>query len=141
MRTRVLTRQLADCLWFPRSIILWNVVAGEKTVALNNHDGFIDTLAFSPGGKKLASGSVDFTVRGWDVESGRQQFLLTALVMVVTFSPDGTQLASGSADCDTRVWDAETGMVISVLKGRQGVVYSVRFRCQSLVSIAIQINR
>ncbi|KAF9805378.1 hypothetical protein IEO21_09065 [Rhodonia placenta] len=64
MRTRVLTRQLADCLWFPRSIILWNVVAGEKTVALNNHDGFIDTLAFSPDGKKLASGSVDFTVRG-----------------------------------------------------------------------------
>ena len=68
---------------------------------LTGHTAWVDSVAFSPDGKTLASGSGDKSVRLWDVASHRQIGSPltghTAGVNSVAFSPDGT-LASGSAD-------------------------------------------
>ena len=71
-------------------------------------------VGFSPDSKLAASGSVDTTVRLWDVTEGAARQTLeghSALVYTVAFSPDSKLVASGSADKTIRLWDATTGLV------------------------------
>ena len=61
----------------------------------------VSSVAFSPDGQTLASGSLDNTVRLWDVKTGAQRHTLTAHwdnITSVAFSPDGQTLVSGSSD-------------------------------------------
>jgi WD40 repeat protein len=68
------------------------------------------SVAFSPIGKHLASGSADRTVQLWDTETG--QHLLTLKghnepVRSVRFSPNGKQLLSCGNDGKLKLWDTE----------------------------------
>ena len=71
------------------------------------HTDWIGSVAFSPDGTKLATGSFDNTAKVWDVNTGRclQTFTgHTNGVGSVAFSPDGTKLATGSGDKTAKVW-------------------------------------
>ena len=75
---------------------------------LIGHSDWIRSLAFSPDGKTILSGSNDRTVRVWDIETGRLLHLLTGhrdRVKCVGISPDGQRMLSCSADGQVRVWD------------------------------------
>jgi tetratricopeptide (TPR) repeat protein len=88
-------------------------------------------VAFSPSGKRLASGSEDGTVKIWDGSTGKQVISLEGHdgpVMSVTFSHDGRRIASGSGDSTIKTWDSATGKeLVRPLKGHVGTVWSVAF--------------
>ena len=72
------------------------------------HTSVINSVAFSPDGNTLASGSRDWTIRLWDTRTGQHKKTLAGhkgVVNSVAFSPDGTTLASGSEDDTILLWD------------------------------------
>jgi WD40 repeat protein len=99
---------------------------------LEGHTSSVRSVAFSPDGKQIVSGSGDRTVRLWDTATGQQ--VLPALeghtnsVRSVAFSPDGKQIVSGSGDWTVRLWDTATGQqVLPVIEGHTDWVRSVAF--------------
>jgi WD40 repeat protein len=88
------------------------------------------SLAFSPDGKTLASGSGDASIYLWDPTTGQQTGRLDGhkhWVRSVAFSPDGKTLASGSQDKTVRLWDLGTGKPIRQFDGHKDGVRMVAF--------------
>jgi WD40 repeat protein len=89
-----------------RRIILWKYAEG-KLITLRGHTKEVDSIAFSPDGLLLASGSWDATVRFWRVSDGEQLRTLenvTGWVTDLSFASDGVLLASGSGDGTIYLW-------------------------------------
>ncbi|WP_433463567.1 NACHT domain-containing protein [Spirillospora sp. CA-128828] len=99
------------------------------------HDDWVEAVAFSPDGTRLATGSNHGTTKVWDATSGDELLVISHIgpAQSVTFSPDGTRLATGTsgewpADPDHRpaeIWDATTGEVLARLHtapGRHSII-------------------
>jgi WD40 repeat protein len=92
------------------------------------HTDPVCSVSWSPDGTRIASGSVDESVRVWDAATGQCVSILNGhsnYVSSVSWSPDGTRIASGSYDNSVRVWDAATGQCVSTLNGHSDWVNSV----------------
>ncbi|KAE8372212.1 hypothetical protein BDV26DRAFT_298071, partial [Aspergillus bertholletiae] len=97
---------------------------------LEGHSLSVRSVAFSPDGCMLASGSADETIKLWDTATGMLRQTLeghSLSVSSVAFSPDGCTLASGSGDGTIKVWDTATGMLRQTLEGHSFSVSSVAF--------------
>jgi WD40 repeat protein len=106
-------------------------LATGALIATLPHGGYIDAVAFSPDGERIATGSDDRAVKLWD---RRGRLLWTAAIhprwaQVVAFSPDGKRLLAGGGDGDAvvSVFDVATGRTALELSGHTDYVASARF--------------
>ena len=92
---------------------------GPLDRVLVGHAHSVWSLAFTPDGSHIVSGSLDCTIRIWDVATGRLERTLPGEVMVnaVAVTPDGRWIVSGGQDGKVGVWDFATGHRERVLEG------------------------
>ena len=76
-------------------------------MAYHGHDRGVQVVAWSPNGKRIASGSRDTTVQVWDAATGRRDLLYSghsSTVGALAWSPEGNRIASVAEDIE--VWVA-----------------------------------
>jgi WD40 repeat protein len=96
---------------------IWDVRSARVAHALQHHDS-VNSVAFSGDGRLLASGSDDWTVKVWEVETGRLvggPLQHDDAVQVVAFSPDGRLIASGGSFKTITLWSATTWLSVQTL--------------------------
>ena len=101
---------------------------GKPRASLEGYTGDVYSIAWSPNGKLLATGSDDRTVKLWDAATGKMLADLpghTDSICSVAWSPNGKTLASSAGDATLKLWDLDTGKLLSSLRGHTGGVYTV----------------
>jgi WD40 repeat protein len=99
-----------------KRVRIFDAASGLETAKCDGHSGHINSLAFSPDSKWLATGSEDWTARVWDATTGEPRGLPcrghSSTVTSVAFRHDGERLVTGSSDKTVRQWDSETGQAM-----------------------------
>lgn len=104
--------------------------SAPELVIQTGHSSRINCVAFDPGGRWLASGGADNSIRIWDLTSGLELRALTGhqnWIKSVAVSPNGELLASGSNDRTVKIWNIASGRESMTLTGHQGAVEAVLF--------------
>ncbi len=107
-------------------------------MTLTGHNDIVTSVALSPSGKTIASGSRDGTIKLWDIETGDLINILPTnsnYINTVAFSIDGSIVAGGigwvgrygGTGGEIRLWNVKTGKLIRTISGHEGVVMSVMF--------------
>ena len=101
---------------------LWRIKDHKELCLFQGYNNWAFSVAFSPDGQRIISGSADHTVCVW--KRGDQQNFCVERTLSghsdwtwkVVFSPDGLTLASASGDETIKVWDARLGTCLETFK-------------------------
>ncbi|KAG8940627.1 hypothetical protein FRC03_005280, partial [Tulasnella sp. 419] len=147
-KSRTISRRLQEtayCVTFSRDgrfiatgrsngqIVTRDITSDSQIGIFNGHTKPVVSLAVSPDGSRIISGSSDGTAAVWDMKSGWESpgesddKVHKGAVHCVAFSSDGKKMASGGDEGTVAVWDTEGHGLIHTLKGHEGAVMRVAF--------------
>jgi WD40 repeat protein len=120
-------------------VYVYEVASGKEIAVLGGHKDIIQSLRFTPDGKKLAAGSYEF-VTLWDVPADLNSPFADPKkfgphvfrVLAIDFSPDGKLMATGggepSRSGEVKIWDVAEGKLIRSLDAlHSDTVFGLRF--------------
>jgi WD40 repeat protein len=126
-----------------KTILLLDARTHETAARFEGHEKLVRWASFSPDSRRLATCSLDRTVRLWQVDpllpsppgEGRVRRVTecqvlrghTEEVFAAAFHPDGTRLATAGRDRAVWLWDLATGQEVSRLQGHTSYVWSLAF--------------
>ncbi|MBM2620566.1 trypsin-like peptidase domain-containing protein [Actinoplanes sp. LDG1-06] len=129
-------RRLAAAAWqgsptTEAGAAMTTLLTGQQSV-LAGGSAPVTTVAFSPDGVHLVSGSDDGTIRFWQAGTGRPAgppvSAHTRAILALAYTPQGDALATASVDGTVRLWDTATGRAIgSPLAASSNRVNAVAF--------------
>ncbi|XP_060813818.1 notchless protein homolog 1 isoform X1 [Bombus pascuorum] len=139
-----ISEDVIDIIYQPQAIFKVRAVT-RCTGSLEGHKEAVISVAFSPAGTCLASGSGDTTVRFWDIYTQTPQYTCEGhkhWVLCISWSPCGTKLASACKNGTILLWNPKTGTQIgkAMLGHKMWVTslcwepYHKNSECQYLVS-------
>ncbi len=114
---------------------LYDVATQNELALLTGHQGWVNSVAFSPNGTMLVSGSSSSysgTLKLWDVSTGSNIATLgdnrtwRQAIQSVAYSPDGNSIAAGSYG-EVNLWDVASKTKIATLAGHARWVHSVAY--------------
>jgi hypothetical protein len=111
------------------ALLLESWLRNREKYDLLGHLAGVSSVAFSPDGKRVVTGSRDDTARVWDLSGATPTAtVLEGQITSVAFSPDGKRVVTGSWDNTARVWDLSSATPLAtVLEGHDGAVSAVAF--------------
>jgi WD40 repeat protein len=102
-------------------ITIWDATTGKEIRTLKGHDNAVLSLAFSPDGKRIISGSMGNDLIVWDVNSGEELMRLEGHdapkgIASVDLSTDGKQIVSGDYGGTIKIWEASSGKELLTIR-------------------------
>lgn len=111
---------------------------------LMGHTHIVRSLAMSADGKLLVSGSLDKTIKIWQLETGQLIRTLKghqAEVCAIALGPDEQIIASGSADKTIKLWHVQTGELLATFTGHSDVVTAVAFTASGDILVSGSLDK
>ncbi len=119
-------------------------LASELLAVLRGHSDGVLCVAHSPNRRRVASGSIDRTIRIWDATLTAELRCLCeheGAVRSLQYSPDGRWIASGSDDGTVVVWDADSGRQVHRFRRNASAVVGVMFSADSSRVGGVSLDR
>lgn len=127
LKNNVSVETILEITYQPQAVFRVRPVA-RCSASMNGHSEAVLSTAFSPDGKRLATGSGDTTVRFWDLNTctpSQTMKVHKTWVLCVAWSPDAKYLVSGSKDGQVAVWNSEKADLKGLCKGHTKWITSV----------------
>ncbi len=121
---------VAGC--FQGTPVLADAATGKKVRAFEGTPNWVDSLAFTPDGKRvIGTTMVDRSIRVWDPSTGKELPALGRLPVgsckCLAVAPDGRLLATGGMDKVIRLWDIAARKEVGQLTGQEGSIWALAF--------------
>lgn len=132
---------ILDITFLPQAVFRVQAVS-RCSSTLAGHLDTILCVAFSPDGKRLASGAGDNKVRFWDLNTETPLVVgegHSGWVLSLAWSPDGRVLASGGMDGVICLWEAHSGQLIGKLLGHQKWITSLAWEPLHLAHPSVRL--
>ncbi|OAQ29254.1 WD40 repeat-like protein, partial [Linnemannia elongata AG-77] len=114
------------------SVGIWNVKS-DKDFVLRGHTAPVTSVAWSPSGHQIASGSRDGTIRLWNSETWILSLVLNSIaspasgVCCIAYSPDGRRIVAGDDNGELKLWNSMANELEHSMKGHYSTVNGVTF--------------
>ena len=109
---------------------IWDITQNRMRAMFKRHGDEVNSIAFSPDGRSLVSGSDDYSVCIWNIRDGSSKELpmaAGAIVVSVVFRPDGRYIAAGDLTNSLWIWDSRTHRLVANWEGHSDPVWCVAF--------------
>jgi serine/threonine protein kinase len=134
-------RRAASGSLYDGMVRLWEVDTGRELASFRGHTDWVVAVAFAAEGRYLLSGSMDRTLKVWDLERDRATPLRSVTLTgdrsaCVAFSPDGRRALTGGADKTLRLWNLSDGQELARLTGNADTILAVAFAADDRFAVS-----